>query len=740
MKTDHVGKPTSRVDGRAKVTGAAKYAAEYNVPGLVYGVVVSSAIAKGKITRIEATDALRLPGVLQVFTHENSPQLAQSDDSYRDDVSPPGSPFRPLYGNEIKYSAQPVALVVANSLELARYAASIVRVEYESEAHATDLNEEREKAYQPKPREYLPTPPDPRGNAEKAFAEAAVQLEAEYRAPVEHHNPMEPFATTVVRDENGRLSVYDKTQGVQNVQNYLCNVFGYSKEDLRVISPFVGGGFGSGLRPVYQVFLAVLAARELKRSVRVSLTRQQMFSFTHRPATWQRVVLGAAVDGTLEAVIHEAIAETSRFEDYTENVVNWSGLLYRCDNVKLGYRVVQLDLYTPDFMRAPGAVWGLYALECAMDELAFKAGIDPIQMRLKNYSEKDQIEDKPFSSKELRACYRLGAERFGWAGRNPRPRSMREGDTLIGWGMASGMWDAFHVTADAKAVLSADGKLTVSSATSDIGTGTYTIMTQIAAETLGLPIEDVTFRLGDSSLSISPVEGGSWTASTVGSAVKAVCEKIQKKLFQLARKIDGSPLADSKPDEMMFIDGQIRSRNDPSLAVPIIEAMRHGGLGAIEEKASAVHTPKEMQYSRFTHSAMFAEVKIDQDLGTVRVTRVVSAVAGGRILNPKTARSQVLGSIVLGIGTALEEESMIDHTFGRFMTHNLADYHVPVNADVHDIEVIFVPEQDEVVNPLGAKGLGEIGIVGVAAAIANAVFHATGKRIRDLPITLDKLL
>ncbi|MGO9567300.1 MAG: xanthine dehydrogenase family protein molybdopterin-binding subunit [Desulfomonilaceae bacterium] len=740
MKTEHIGKPTSRVDGRAKVTGAAKYAAEYNVPGLVYGVVVSSAIAKGKITRIDATDALQLPGVLQVFTHENGPQLAQSDDNYRDDIAPPGSPFRPLYNNEIKYSAQPVALVVANTFELARYAASIVRVEYEREAHATDLNEELEKAYQPKPREYFPPTPDPRGNPEKAFADAAVQLEAKYRAPVEHHNPMEPFATTVVRDENGRLTVYDKTQGVQNVQNYLCNVFGYSKEDLRVLSPFVGGGFGSGLRPVYHVFLAVLAARELKRSVRVSLTRQQMFSFTHRPATWQRVALGAAVDGALEALIHEAIAETSRFEDFTENVVNWSGLLYRCDNVKLGYRVVQLDLYTPDFMRAPGAVWGLYALECAMDELAFKAGIDPMELRLKNYTEKDQIEDKPFSSKELRACYRLGAEGFGWARPNPQPRSMREGDTLIGWGMASGIWDAFHVTADAKAVLSADGKLTVSSATSDIGTGTYTIMTQIAAETLGLPIEDVTFRLGDSSLSISPVEGGSWTASTVGSAVKSVCEKIQTKLFQLARKIDGSPLANSKPDDVTFLGGQIRSRNEPFRSVSIIEAMRNGGLGAIEEKASAEPIPEQMKYSRFTHSAIFAEVKIDQDLGTVRVTRVVSAVAGGRILNPKTARSQVLGSIVMGIGTALEEESVIDHAIGRFMTHNLADYHVPVNADVHDIEVIFVPEQDAFVNPLGAKGLGEIGIVGVAAAIANAVFHATGKRIRELPITLEKLL
>lgn len=739
MNTQHIGKPTSRVDGRAKVTGAAKYAAEYNVPGLVYGVVVSSSIAKGKITRIEAAGALRLPGVLQVFTHENSPQLAESDDSYRDDVAPPGSPFRPLYSDEIKYSAQPVALVVADSFELARYAASLVRIEYKREAHATDLNKERERAYQPKPREYFP-PPQPRGAAEKAFADAAAQVEAEYLGPAEHHNPMEPFATTVVRDENGRLIVYDKTQGVQNVRNYLCNVFGYSMEDLRVVSPFVGGGFGSGLRPVYQVFLAVLASRELKRSVRVSLTRQQMFSFTHRPATWQRVALGAAVNGSLQAVIHEVVSETSRFEDYTENVVTWSGLLYQCDNVKLSHRVAQLDVYTPDFMRAPGAVWGVYALECAMDELAFKAGIDPIELRLKNYAGKDQMVNKPFSSKELRACYRLASERFGWARRNPEPRSMRDGNTLIGWGMASGIWDAFHVMAEAKAVLTADGKLIVSSATSDIGTGTYTIMTQIAAETLGLPIKAVTFRLGDSSQSQSPVEGGSWSASTVGSAVQAVCKKIQQMLFQLALKIDDSPLAGSKPEDVAFVDGQIRLRNEPTRAVSLIEAMRSAGLGAIEEKASAEHTPNEMQYSHYTHSAVFAEVKIDQDLGVIRVTRVVSAVAGGRILNLKTAYSQILGSIVMGIGAALEEETVMDHTFGRFMTHNLADYHVPVNADVHNIEVIFVSERDEVVNPLGAKGVGEIGIVGIAPAIANAVFHATGKRIRDLPITLDKLL
>ncbi len=740
MMTSHIGKPTNRVDGRAKVTGAAKYAAEYNVPGLAYGYVVSSAVARGKITRINAAEALALPGVIEVFTHENTPRLAWLDRSWRDEVAPPGSPFRPLHDAEVRFSFQPVALVVAGTFELARYAASLVRVEYECDPHMTDLEEMLSDARKPKTRSGIAPPPSPRGHAERAFGKAEVQHEAEYRVPVEHHNPMELYGTTVIYGEEGKLTVYDKTQGCQNVQGYLCSVFGYSKNDLRVVSPFVGGAFGSGLRPQYQAFLAVLAARELKRSVRVSLTRQQMFSFGHRPAAWQRVSLGAKKDGTLDALLHEAISETSQFEDYSETIVNWSGLLYRCDNVKLSYKVASLDLYTPIDMRAPGAVWGVYALECAMDELAVKVGMDPIELRLKNYAEKDFNEDKPFSSKELRACYGQGAEKFGWAGRNPQPRSMREGNHLIGWGMANGAWEAQQQQASAKAVLTADGKLTVSSATADIGTGTYTIMTQIAAEFLGLPIEDVTFQLGDSSLSASPVEGGSWTASTIGSAVKAVCDKLREKLFKLARKVENSPLAHASLEDVTFAEGHIRLTSDPSRALSVTGVMQSGKLKAIEEETSAGPNRKQERFSRYAHSAVFAEVKIDEDFGTIYVTRLVSAVAAGRILNPKTARSQVLGGLVWGIGMALEEETVLDHAFGRFMTHNLADYHVPVHADVHGIEVIFIEEHDDVVNPLGVKGLGEIGLVGVAPAIANAVYHATGQRVRELPITPDRLL
>ncbi|MGI8785680.1 MAG: xanthine dehydrogenase family protein molybdopterin-binding subunit [Acidobacteriota bacterium] len=741
MSTNYIGQPISRVEGRAKVTGQAKYAGEYAVPNLAYGVVVSSAIATGRIKKIDASLALRLEGVIQVFTHENAPRTAWLDRSYRDLVAPPGSPFHPLHSDTIQFSGQPVALVVAQSFELARYAASLVRIEYKPKPHATDLAQKRDKAYRPKPRLLIGSPTKPRGDASKALARASVKVEAEYATPVEHHNPMEPFATTVVWDDDGKITIYDKTQGPQNNRQYVSRVFGVSPDDVRVLCPFVGGGFGSGLRPQYQLFLAVMAARELKRSVRVSLTRQQMFTFGHRPYTLQQIKLGAAADGTLEAVIHEALAETSRFEDYSENVVNWSGELYRCDNVTLNHKVAQLDFHTPIDMRAPGAACGLFALECAMDELAYKLAIDPLDLRLKNYAEKDLGNDKPFSSKELRECYRQGAERFGWSGRRSEPRSMREGQSLIGWGLATGVWGAVQGVARAKALLHADGKLTVSSATADIGTGTYTIMTQIAADTLGLPIENVTFKLGDSSLPMSPPEGGSATAATVGSAVQAVCVTVCEKLFQLARKLKNSPLRHAKLKEVTFADGHIALIGNPSGRVSITEVMRRAQVGAIEEVKTALpNLPKQLRYTRHSHSAVFAEVRVDEELGSIEVSRVVSAIAGGRILNPKTARSQIVGGIVWGIGMALQEESVIDQKFGRFINHNFAEYHVPVNADVHEIDVIFVEEHDSIVNRLGVKGLGELGIVGTSAAIANAVFHATGRRVRELPITLDKLL
>lgn len=744
IPNSYLGKPTSRVDGPAKVTGEAKYAAEFNVPGLAYGYVVSSGAARGTIKSINSAEVGAIPGVLKVLTHENAPRTARLDRSHRDQIAPDsGSPFRPLHKAELEYSFQPIALVVAETFELARYAASLVKVEYDVQPHETSLSGNLDKAHAPTDSRsgYVAAPKKPRGDPDAAYEKAAFKVEAEYSQPIEHHNPMENYASTVIYGEGGKLTIYQKTQGVQNCQEYVCSVFGLSKEDVQVISPFMGGGFGSGLRPTYELYLSVMAATALKRSLRVSLTRQQMFSFSHRPQAIQNLKLGATADGLLDSVTHTVIEETSRNEEYLETVVNWSGLLYTCPNVSLVHKLVNLDLATPADMRAPGATTGIFAFESAIDELAYEAKMDPLEFRLKNYAEKDQNQDLLFSSKELREAYRQGAEKFGWSRRPLEPRSTQRGSDLIGWGVSTGSWEAMQGKASAKAVLTAAGKLTVSSATSDIGTGTYTVMTMIAAEYSGVPMEDVAFELGDSSMPFSPVEGGSWTVSSVGSAVKSVCDELRERLFKLAQKVGGSPLGDAKPEDITFEKARMRVTDHPARTVTYAEALAAGKLDKLElDTTELPQAVKQHTNAVYSHSAVFAEVSVDEDLGTVHCTRVVSAIAGGRILNPTTARSQILGSVVWGISMALAEESLLDQNFGRFMNHNLAEYHIPVNADIHDIEVIFVPEHDDVVNPLGAKGLGEIGLVGVAAAVANAVWHATGKRVRDLPITLDKLL
>jgi xanthine dehydrogenase YagR molybdenum-binding subunit len=729
----YIGTPTSRVDGPAKVTGAAKYAADFNAPGLAYGAVVTSTIAKGRIARIDASDALRVKGVLDVLTHEKRPRMAATTAAYKDDVGPEkGSPFRPLYDGEIKFSGQPIALVVAEDWEIARFAATLVRVEYNDEAHNTDLYARREESF------VVEKPEKPRGKADRAYAAAAVRHEAEYFIPIEHHNPMELFASTVTWDGNGRLTVYDKTQGVQNVQRYLCSVFKMKSDNLRVVSPFVGGAFGSGLRPQYQVVLAVLAALALQRSVRLVLTRQQMYALGYRPATIERLAIGGAADGTLDAISHEAIAVTSQYEDFSRNDTGWSGQLYRSATAKYVHRLVRLDLPTPSDMRAPGAATGVYALECAMDELAVALKLDPLELRLRCYSDRDQHEDIPYTSKKLRECYQQGAQAFGWSKRSAEPRSMRDGGDLVGWGMATGIWEALQMEAAVRIVLTANGHAEVVCAFSDIGTGTYTIMAQVAADMLGLPLDSISVRLGDSTMPHTPVEGGSWTAASVSHAIAKTSDELRKELLRLAKTMPNSPLAGAKPQDVVLVDGKIADSKESRRAVSIADAMRHGGLDRLEREST--NTFKESNaHARNTHSAIFAEVKVDEELGVIRVTRLVNAVAAGRILNPKTAHSQIMGSVVWGIGMALHEETLLDHDFGRIMNANIAEYHVPVNADVHDIEVIFVDEPDEIINPLGIKGIGEIGIVGTAAAIANAIYHATGKRVRDLPITLDKL-
>jgi xanthine dehydrogenase YagR molybdenum-binding subunit len=730
---NYIGTPTSRVDGRAKVTGEAKYAGEFNVPGLAYGSVVESTIPKGRIARIDASEALRIEGVLDVLTCENRPRLAGTDKAWKDDVAPEeGSPFRPLYDDRIMFSGQPIALVLAEEWEIARYAASLVRIEYETQAFVTDLYKRRDQAF------VVEKPEKPRGDAEKAYAAADVRHEAEYFIPTEHHNPMELFASTVTWDGGGKLTVYDKTQGVQNVQRYLCSVFNKKADDVRVISPFVGGAFGAGLRPQYQVVLAVMGALALRRSVRLVLTRQQMYGLGYRPATIERLALGAKADGTLDAITHEAIAVTSQFEEFSRNDTGWAALLYKSANAKFVHRLARLDVPTSSDMRAPGAATGVYALESAMDELAVALKLDPVELRLRCYSDRDQNEDVPYTSKALRECYRQGAEAFGWNKRKPETRSMRDGSELVGWGMATGIWEALQMPVAARIVLSANGHAEVSCAASDIGTGTYTIMAQVAADRLGLPIENISIKLGDSTLPQAPVEGGSWMAASASHAVATTAEEVRKELLALAKAIKDSPLANARLEDVTFADGKVVSKRDASRTVSIADAMRSGAVDRIEkEKTNSF--PDDSSHARNTHSAVFAEVKVDEQLGVIRITRIVNAVAAGRILNTKTAHSQIMGGVVWGIGMALHEETVFDHKFGRIMNANIAEYHVPVNADVQDIKVIFVDEPDDIINPLGIKGLGEIGIVGVAAAIANAVYHATGVRVRDLPITLDKL-
>ena len=741
--TTYIGTATSRVDGRAKVTGAAKYAAEYDIAGLAHASVVTSTIARGRVVRIDTSRALPVEGVIDVLTHQNRPRMASDDSEHKDDVAPEGSPFRPLYDDRIWFSGQPIAVVLAEEPEIARFAASLVRVEYVEENHVTDVHRGRdaavalESAADPAKNPFAP--PRPRGSANQALATAEVRHRGEYYVPVEHHNPMELFASTVIFEADGKLTIYDKTQGVQNVQRYVCRVLEMEPDDVRVMSPFVGGAFGSGLRPQFQVILAALAARALKRSVRLVLRRREMYGLGYRPAMIQQIELGGTTEGTLDAIAHEAITVTSRYEDYYRQETGWSGLLYKCANAKYTHKLARLDLPTSCDMRAPSAASAVYALESAMDEFAVALRLDPLELRLRHYSDRDQHSDRPYSSKSLRECYRQGAEAFGWDKRNPEPRSMRDGTELVGWGMATGVWEALQVPIAVRIVLTANGHAEVFCATSDIGTGTYTIMAQVAADMLGLSLDSVSIKLGDSTLPQSPVEGGSWIAASVANAIATTAGAVREELLRLAKRMPNSPLADATLAEVMLADGRLVSKRDTSRAVSIAEAMRDDGVDRIDEVRTTSFEDSG-SHAHNTHSAIFAEVKVDHELGVIRVTRVVSAVAAGRILNTKTASSQIMGGVVWGIGMALHEETLFDHKFGRIMNSDIAEYHVPVNADVHDIKVIFVDEPDSTINPLGVKGLGEIGIVGVAAAIANAVYHATGKRVRDLPLTLDKLL
>ncbi len=709
-----IGKPVSRVDGRAKVTGAATYAGEFRPDRLAHAAVVTSTIPAGRIRALFADAAEASPGVLVVATHHNAPRLPYNSMAQRPQVDPQaGDQLRVLQGPEIRFNGQPIAVVVAETLEQATHAAALIRVEYDPAPAVTRFEEAAKSPRKPgagKPTDLA------RGDADAALAAAPVTIDAAYDQPMEHHNAIEPHVTIAVWDGD-RLTLWDKTQWVGNDRAEIAHIFGIPEEDIRVVSPFVGGAFGSALRTWPHVTLAAIAAKMAGRPVKLELTRRQLFSaIGFRPRTVQRVALGAEADGRLTAVIHEAVGHTSQYEDYAETTVEPTSMLYSCPNLRTAYRLAPMNINSPCPMRAPGVITGVLALEMAMDELAEAAGVDPLDLRLRNYAERDENKGLPWSSKGLRDCYKTAAERFGWSRRSAAPGSMRDGRELVGWGMATAVYPTHRAPASASVVIRDDGTAVVRSAASDMGPGTYTSMTQVAAEALDLPVERVRFELGDTDLPKAPVHGGSITMASVGSAVQAACVAARARMRALSNAVD------------------------PVRGADYADILRRHGLPQVDVEADAAPGIEQKRFSMYAFGAIFAEVRVDPDLGTVRVPRLVGAYGSGRIVNPKTARSQCVGGMVLGLGMALSEQSEWDDRFGKVMNANLAEYLVPVNADVPHLDVTFVDEHDPHVNPLGVKGLAEIAAVGVTPAIANAVHHATGIRFRSLPITPDKVL
>jgi xanthine dehydrogenase YagR molybdenum-binding subunit len=694
MTTNVIGKPLTRVDGRDKVTGRARYAAEFNRPNQAYAVIVNSTVGLGRITAIDHAAIARMPGVVAVLSHLNAPKLAYRP--HKGSIDPKsGERLHVLQDDALRFHGQPVALVVADTLDNAECAAAALRVTYDARLPVVDISHPDAQPVVPEnSRDHT------RGDAASAFAKAPVKLTGTYDIARENHNPMEPHATVAAWDGD-KLTLWSKSQYVVNEQAEIAAVFGIPVEDVQVICPFIGGAFGTSLRTWSHVTLAAMAARVARRPVKLVLNRKQMFFATgHRPRTLQRVSIGATLDGKLSSLIHEGTGETSRYEQFVEALVASSSYMVSCPNVTTRYRLVPLDTGTPVYMRGPGEASGVFALESALDELSYVLDIDPIELRRRNEPKLDEGGNKPFSSRSLMNCYELGAELFGWSQRRPRPRSMRDGRLLIGIGVASATYPAYQAPSSARVRLLADGTAEVEVAASDMGPGTYTSMTQVAAETLGLPPDKVRFSLGRSDFPPAPSHGGSWTMASVGSAIRAACVSVLEE-----------------------------ARNRPASDRPLeatASTQRDAGVAG--------------RFSMHAFGAVFAEVAIDPDVGTIRVRRALGVYGAGRIVNPLLARSQCTGGMIGGIGMALMERTLLDRRDGRPVNAHMADYLMPVNLDTPEIDVRFVDEVDPHVNPLGVKGLGEIALVGMAPAIANAVFHATGKRIRRLPILLEDML
>jgi len=733
-----IGAPINRVDAWAKVSGGARYSAEHPVDNLAHAVMVTSTVPNGRVTRIDAGEAEGLPGVLYIMTHENALRLPQETKAGK--VSPPiGRVLSLLQDDQVHYNNQPIAVVVAETFEQAREAAARLRIEYERTPAQLDFEEAKQHTHPPE--KVLTQKPDTqRGDLQAGLLSGSARIDVTYRTPVENHNPIEPHATIAAWDGD-HLTLYDSTQYMKGVQRTVAGTLGIPEDKVTALCPYVGGGFGCKGSVWSHVVLAAMAAKGAGRPVKLVLDRNQMFGpVGARPVTDQRMRLAAMSDGRLTATAHDTVAYTSMIEDWIEPCGLMTRMMYEVPNEETTHRLARMNLGTPTFMRAPGEASGSFALESSMDELAYELGIDPLQLRLQNYTERDPGKDLPFSSKSLRQCYEAGAERFGWSRRNPQPRSMREGDKLVGWGMATCTYPTNRSKGAASATIDADGMVVVRSSTQDLGTGTYTVMTQVAADALGLPVERVRFELGDSRLPEAPVSGGSTTVASVAPAVKAAAHALKLKLVGIAVGDERSPLHGALADEVEIDGGRLFLRSDPAKGESMTDiVVRHGGAD-IGVRAEADPGDASKKYSMHAFGAVFVEVHVDEALGTVCVPRVVGAYGVGKLMNAKTGHSQLMGGIVFGLGMALFEETVFDLRDGRAVNGNLAEYHVPVNADIGSIEVEVVEEDDPHVNPLGAKGIGEIGITGVAAAVANAVYHATGKRIRELPITLDKLL
>ena len=730
-----IGEAVIRLDGPAKVTGKAKYAAEFSLPNLAYGEIVTSTIPNGSIVRMDTAAAERAPGVIKILTPDNAPKLP---DGGKAAIHPPaGRNLQLLQTNQVHYNNQPIAVVIAETLNQAIFAGSLIKVRYQEEPAKLDFKAGFRTAH---PGGHGKDPADiGKGSIEDGLKQAEVTVDQIYTTPMQNHNPMEPHAT-VAAWTGGKLTLYDATQYVSGVKQTVAKVFGMPEDDVHVMCPFTGGGFGCKGSTWSHVVLAAMSAKVVQRPVKIVLERSQMFGpVGGRPETSQHIVLGAKRDGTLTGVRHDSYSHTSVIEDFTEPATQQTRMLYASPAISTKQRLVPLTVGTPTFQRAPGEATGTFALEIAMDELAYKLGMDPIALRLKNYAELDQTTDKPFSSKHLRECYEQGAQRFGWATRKMEPRSTRKGTELIGYGMATATYSANRSAGMASVTYQPNGRVMVASGSQDLGTGTYTIMAQVAAATLGMSISMVDAKLGDTNLPKAPVSGGSQSAASVMPAVQTGAEQLKLKLFTMASDSAQSMLHGASTDDMQLKDGVISLKDAPGRTVAVTTLLATDGK-PVMAMGSAQPDEDVGQYSTHSFGAVFAEVAVDERLGMPRVRRVVAVYDIGTLLSGKTGESQLIGGIVWGVSLALHESTHVDPFYGRAVNNNLAEYHMPVNLDIGEIDVVTLGIPDKRFNSLGARGIGEIGITGSGAAVANAIYHATGKRVREAPITPDKLL